>query len=376
MTGREQRVVIRGGMSSWVRLNAGVPQGSILGPLLFLVYVNDLVGGITSMVKLFADDTILGASSGTARGCVQELQPDIEKITEWAHRWKVTLSIIKTKCLTVTRRKAEFAPLSLDGRLVEEVEYHCHLGLRLQNDGRWKRQVDHMISRAEKRISILKAYSTRFQRRPLLRIYLAYIRPLLEYGAYIWCNITKGEETQLEAVQLAALRILTDCKIGTNHHCLLREFDLPTLKRRRYVSRMTKFYEVLHRTDVGRMNSSSFVRVASRNPYQTRRGEDLSLLLARTEQCRMSFRFQCIRDWNVLPDMVKTADNKHQFKGLLQKKPQPPDYYGIEWNRTSSINLARLQCGNANLNYNLFLRNMCDTLRANVEKEMRLSQTE
>ena len=133
------------------------------------MYANDLVEGIKSMVKLFADDTVLGAVSKTSSGCVQALQPDIEKISEWARRWKVTLSAIKPKCLTVTRKGSIFAPLSLDGRLVKEAETHCHLGLRLQHDGRWRQQIDYMISRPESRLSILKVYGRKFQRKPLLK---------------------------------------------------------------------------------------------------------------------------------------------------------------------------------------------------------------
>ena len=75
----------------------------------------------------------------------------------------------------------------------------------------------------------------------------------------------------------------------------------------------------------------------------------------------MSFRSQCVRDWNNLPVSIRTLESKRKFKIILQNKPSPPVYYGIELNRTSSINLARLRCGNANLNYNLFLRNLCDT---------------
>ena len=251
--------------------------------------------------------------------------------------------------------------MSIDGRLVEEVKSHCHLGLRLQHDGRWKQQIDYMTSRAESRLSILKAYGRKFQRQPLLKIYLSYIRPLLEYGGFIWCNITKGEVKQLESVQLAALRVLSGCKSGTNHFRFYNEFDLPTLERRRFISRMVKFYEVLHRSDVERMNSNSFAQVGDRNPYSSRRGHDISILLAKTEQCRMSFRSQCVRDWNNLPVSIRTLESKRKFKIILQIKPSPPVYYGIELNRTSSINLARLRCGNANLNYNLFLRNLCDT---------------
>ena len=153
-------------------IKAGVPQGSLLGPLLFLVYANDLVQEITSKVKLFAHDSILGETETTATACQMRLQLNIERIHLWSKKWKVTLSAEKTKCLTISRNRVCFAPLMLDGKLVEKVSFHCRLGLRLLNDGKWKRQIGYMSSLAKSRLAILKAYSKKIQRRPLLKLYL------------------------------------------------------------------------------------------------------------------------------------------------------------------------------------------------------------
>ena len=213
---------MRGALSTWLPLRAGVPQGSILGPLLFLVYTNDLVDNLTTKVRLFADDTILGCTGANATEVAMELQPDISRITDWATHWKVSLNSMKTKCLTISRKTPEYAPLVMNGIFVEEVEYHCHLGLRLQSNGRWKRQVDYMIARASKRLSILKYYHRRFNRHPLKQLYLSYIRPLLEYGDYVWCSLHGHEEDALETIQLSAFRCITGNKLGTSHFGLYR----------------------------------------------------------------------------------------------------------------------------------------------------------
>ena len=358
---RYQRVALRGVLSSWLPLRAGVPQGSILGPLLFLVYSNDLVDEISSMVKLFADDTILGVTKDSATECVLALQQDILKVSDWARRWKVSLNCLKTKCLTVTRRTPEYAPLTMNGRLVEEVDYHCHLGLRLQSNGKWKHQVDHMLARASKRLAILKYYSRRFTRRPLLQLYLSYIRPLLEYGDYVWCNIHKHEEDALEAIQLSAMRSITGNKIGTSHFGLYRELDLPTLKTRRYSARMLKFFEVLNRDTDGRLNRSDFGTVEERNPYRTRYGNDLAIQTFHTELCRTSFRHQCIVDWNALPGSLRTIVEKSRLKLKLRPRPKPEAYYGFELTRWSGMLLSRLRCGNSDLNANLYRKSLVDS---------------
>ena len=159
LTDRFQRVVMRGVMSDWLRILAGVPQGSILGPLLYLIFSNDITNRIECLIKLFADDTIMGAAAQTAEECCAILQPNIEIITSWAKRWKVNLCPNKTLCLTVSRINHNYCPLKISGLFVEEVASHCHLGLRLQLDGKWTEQVNHMIKKAEGRLKIMKAYT-------------------------------------------------------------------------------------------------------------------------------------------------------------------------------------------------------------------------
>ena len=148
LSNRFKRVAIKGCLSSWLPIRAGVPQGSILGPLLYLIYSNDL--DLTSDVKLFADDTILSATGDTALDCVRALQPNIELLSNWAKKWKVSLNTLKTKCFTVSRKRFMYAPLTLNGRLVEEVTCHFHLGLRLQSNGKWDILIGYMIDRASK----------------------------------------------------------------------------------------------------------------------------------------------------------------------------------------------------------------------------------
>ena len=84
LSNRKQRVVLNGQTSSWADVNAGVPQGSILGPLLFLIYINDLADGLSSNAKLFADDTSLFSVAHNANTTVKQLNNDLVKISRWA----------------------------------------------------------------------------------------------------------------------------------------------------------------------------------------------------------------------------------------------------------------------------------------------------
>ena len=86
---REQRVVLNGQTSEWKKINSGVPKGSVLGPLLFLIYINDLPDGLTSMCKIFADDTSLFSKVLDVNESAKTLNIDLEKINQWAFQWKM-----------------------------------------------------------------------------------------------------------------------------------------------------------------------------------------------------------------------------------------------------------------------------------------------
>ncbi len=98
LTNRKQRVIINGLTSEWVNVEAGVPQGSVLGPLLFLIYINDLSESIKSEVRMFADDTfIFHVETNNRQSTVDDLDQDLRNISQWANQWKMSFNPDITK---------------------------------------------------------------------------------------------------------------------------------------------------------------------------------------------------------------------------------------------------------------------------------------
>ncbi len=128
---RKQRVVLPGAHSSWNLIKAGVPQGSILGPLLFLVYINDIVHDIGANIRLFADDTSLSVVVENPDVAARTLNSDLTTISNWAKRWLVTFNPKKTESLLISRKKIQsiHPPIYMSGDVVSEVQCHKHLGL-------------------------------------------------------------------------------------------------------------------------------------------------------------------------------------------------------------------------------------------------------
>jgi hypothetical protein len=151
LTDRQQRVIINGEFSEWGDIEAGVPQGSVLGPLLFLIFINDITYVIRHCkIRLFADDTCLYIEVDDPNIQAQELNQDLASLDRWAKKWHVDFSPPKTEELIVSRkRNSPLHPVStLDGTTIKRVPHHKHLGLILSNDLTWNQHITETTDKA------------------------------------------------------------------------------------------------------------------------------------------------------------------------------------------------------------------------------------
>lgn len=147
---RKQRVVLPGATSDWSTVRAGVPQGSILGPLLFLIYINDIVEDIHSSIRLFADDTSLYSIIDDPAESAITLNSDLQKIQKGASEWLVTFNPAKSEALLLSRKinKPYHPPLFFINEQILEVNSHKHLGLYFSNDCSWHEHIKHIKTKA------------------------------------------------------------------------------------------------------------------------------------------------------------------------------------------------------------------------------------
>ena len=130
LSSRKQAVVVDGHVSSFKLITAGVPQGSRLGPLLFIIYINDIIEDIESDILIFADDTSMLANGKTVEETSAILQRDLARIEIWEKKWKVSFGAEKSEELLFSRRDIPFStPLSLHNEEIKRVKTHKHLGI-------------------------------------------------------------------------------------------------------------------------------------------------------------------------------------------------------------------------------------------------------
>ena len=191
LSNRKRRTVMNGQCSNWGDISAGVPQGSILGPLFFLVYINDLTADLKCNVKLFADDMSLFTIVHDSNTATNDMNHDLELISKWAHDWRMSFNPDPQKQvveLIFSKRKAEANhPVILFNNLpVLQVVEHKHLGLVLDSKLSFSSHIKSAISKTRKGIGMLRFLSRYLPRNTLNDLYKLYVRPHLDCGDVIY----------------------------------------------------------------------------------------------------------------------------------------------------------------------------------------------
>ena len=173
---RFQRVVLNGQSSSWTPVCAGVPQGSILGALFFLIYINDLSKDISSTVKLFADDKSIFSLVDDVNVSVTQLNDDLLKISKWAYQWKMSFNpdVSKQAQEVVFSRKSHklaHPPVLFNNVPVKRCSIQKHLGIHLDEKLHFNHHLKEKITKANKGIGVIKKLSNIFPGDALLTIY-------------------------------------------------------------------------------------------------------------------------------------------------------------------------------------------------------------
>lgn len=361
LSNRSQNVLINGKSSSIKQIFAGVPQGSILGPLLFLIYMNDINEGISSCMKLFADDTSL-LRSLTNNQDINILNDDLDKLNDWSRQWRVNFNPNKTKYMIFSKktRRVKYPSLFLNGIKLQEVESHKHLGLLLSNNLSWGKHIVELAKKANRRLDIMTRLKRFLPRYCLEILYKSMIRSILDYGDILYDCCTAFESELLEKIQRRAAILITGAFKITSHSKLLQELGLPTLKVRRKINRLI----FLHKIKEGKcpnyvQNIYPLLNHNTEN-YNFRRPHHIIPPQSRTVTFSSSFFPATIKDWNNLPDAIKGSATARLFKENLYDIFDiqiPHKYYSLGVGR-GSIYHTRLRLGLSGLNDHLYRVNL------------------
>ena len=238
---RSQRVILDGKHSDWVPVLSGVPEGSILGPILFTCYVADLPSHIQTCSLSYADDVKIFHRIQSPADA-DSLQADLNRLNEWSKMWRLKLNPAKCKTITFTLRSSPInMSYVLDGHRLERCTKISDLGVTLDVKLTFRDHVDLAMSKANRMLGLLMR-SMRvstcmpiFDHHAVLCAYYAHVRSVLEYGSVIWGGAAVTHLARLERLQhrfLMWLGAKTHGRCSMDYAELLRHFRCPSIKAR------------------------------------------------------------------------------------------------------------------------------------------------
>ena len=201
-----QRVVFHGCTSPWLPVVSGVPQGSILGPILFLLYINDIFNvqlSKGSTLLVYADDILLFKPLGSPSD-IQEPQDDVDHICEWISSNHLTINVAKSKSMCISRSRSSKLRFTIlvNSSSLEKVKCFKYLGLWISDDLTWSCHIESVCCRARRQLGfIYRFFSPHCDAGTILALYKAHVLPMLDYACIVWDPHLRKDQLLFESVQ-------------------------------------------------------------------------------------------------------------------------------------------------------------------------------
>ena len=310
---REQRVVLLGSCSRWIKVKSGVPQGSVLGPLLFLIYINDIDELVSSNLLKFADDTKI-VSVVSNKNDIDKLQQDLRNVCKWSKDWLMLFNVEKCKIMHIGNNNKK-AIYEMDGKILEEVTEERDLGVIIQNNLKCDKQCAKSVSTANRILGMIKRTFCYLDKDVVLQLYKSLVRPHLEYSVQAWRPHLRKDIDLIERVQRRATKLISSLKDMTYEN-RLKLLNLTTLETRRLRGDLIEVYKILKGFDD--IDSSRFFELSSE---RRTRGHILKLFKPGCKlDCRKFVFSQRVIDiWNSLDSDIVACESVNSFKSHVDK---------------------------------------------------------
>jgi hypothetical protein len=348
LSNRTQRVVIGKSVSDWRDVLSGVPQGSVLGPLLFLIFINDMPTIVSHLCKLFADDTKLIAIIKDDQDRVQ-LQLDIDALVNWSKSWLMNFNEGKCKVLFFEKRKSNELNLAFNcadnddpncfvdphnrhqrftmqdsfgiPHILEESTVERDLGIQVDNRLDWSSQIDHAKAKAYAALGRLKRTFVNWTPYTFRILFTVFVRPHLEFCATVWSPSNMGDIASLESVQKKATKLVPSIR-SLHYADRLAVLNLPTLEHRRIRGDLIQFFKC--QSGINKVKWSNpplpHPSLFATGPANNIRGHDHRIVREAASNSNHRENFltnRVIHRWNQLPSDIVKATSTQSFKNKL-----------------------------------------------------------
>ena len=315
---RHQVVKVNGVESTVDPVLSGIPQGSVLGPLLFLVYINDLPQVVKSDMYLFADDTKIFKRVEYEDDSII-LQKDIDAMEKWSHDW--LLKFHPGKCHVLTLGK--FCNIKhahryvLDSVELDHVFLEKDLGVTIDSELLFEEHIAEKVMKANQMVGLIRRSFSYLSPKTFKQLYSAFVRPHLEYAQVVWNPKLRKHVNMIERVQKRATKLIDGYK-NLSYGDRLRKLQIPTLEFRRAFGDMVEVYKHLNFYDKSAIPDKLRLRTRPNRKHNLQLMPNFASDGTRGVQ-KKSFYYRCIYPWNELPTTVVNSTSIAVFKKRLDE---------------------------------------------------------
>ena len=310
---RRQKVCVNKIYSGWQEVRSGVPQGSVLGPLLFLIYINDLDEEVVSKVGKFADDTKM--CRGVALDSeVEILRNDLKKMFQWSIDWQMLFNADKCTVMHMGKNNLKHE-YKLGEKVLRQSKQEIDLGVVVDDNGKSAGQCAKAVKKANAVLGMIKRNIYFKSKDVIVKLYKSLVRPRLEYCIQAWSPYLKKDIDRLERVQRRATRMI-EGYWDLSYEERLEKTGLIPLDKRRVRGDLIEVFKMMKGID--HVDFENFFKISN---IKNTRGHcyKLSKQRCKGERRRNFFTQRVINHWNKLPQEVIEADSVNSFKNKLDK---------------------------------------------------------
>ena len=324
LTNRNQKCQIKNSFSTERLIKCGVPQGSILGPLFFLLYINDLPQCLNkTKPRLFADDTNLTASGDSITDLETAVNSDLENLRKWLIANKLSLNVAKTEFMLIGSKamikKNSDSRLNvfIENKQIKQVSECKTLGVIVDRHLSWKSNSENICKKITAGISAIRRVKPFVDKDTLISIYNAIVRPYFDYCCEVWDVFGESQSKRLQKLQNRAARIILNMSNDVNHSIALRALGWEPLKTERKKAKAKMMYKVLNKMGPKSLTNLFSYKCEKTNYNLRDISSGLSLPKPRTNNMKNSFMYDGAHLWNSIPKEIRESKTLSSFRNKI-----------------------------------------------------------
>jgi len=314
LSNRRQCVKINSTCSDFSVVGSGVPQGSVLGPVLFLLYINDLPDVLRDCsISIFADDSKIFFKADTGEDCAK-IQSDINRVLSWCENWQLSVAAAKCNILHIGRANSK-QMYTMGGNVIASISDMRDLGVLVSDDLKFSKHIGQICTAALQRVNLIFRAFTSRNTEMLVKTYIVYVRPLLEYNTCVWSPFLVSDIMRIEKVQRYFTRRLF-VRENLTYEERLDLLGLESLELRRIVFDLLEVFKIVK--GQSHIQFDDFFEYKLDRRTRGHRFQLRHRRAARLEVCKNWFAFRVVTLWNSLPETVVESPSLSVFRNKLK----------------------------------------------------------